>query len=383
MKTPADICRAIERRLERTWVGELTDESMAWPHRFPLSSASSGALGEDIPGMVETVTLWRSWAREHGVILESRTRRLGGVPHSIPSHVAIDSIDAAAELIGGDWPGRLRRGRLREAELRKQFPAVEGRAGLLRKVDGFDDVDFELLLHAAEWFAENSAAGLTPRQVPLEGFHAKWLNTRQPLIAALAGREDLGLAPNHPSRIHFTYLDPGHRNGGGRKHDSATVGDRFAPAYDPRVVIISENKDTAVNFPELAGAISVEGAGTGGSTIAAFEWITGAPAVIYWGDMDADGLEILDGFRAAGVLASSIFMDRGSFARWERFGTNVDKRGGALGPRQPRPVQHLTDDERALYFDLIDDSWGRARRIEQERIPLQLARDLVAAGIGF
>jgi hypothetical protein len=145
----------------------------------------------------------------------------------------------------------------------------------------------------------------------------------------------------------------------------------------PDVVIISENKDTAVNFPELAGAISVEGVGKGGTTIAAFPWITGADIVIYWGDMDADGLEVLDGFRAAGVPARSILMDRESFTRFERFGTNSDQRGRALEPRSPRPLPHLTDNERALYLDLVDHDWTRVRRIEQERVPLPVARTLV------
>ncbi|MHB1431885.1 MAG: Wadjet anti-phage system protein JetD domain-containing protein [Streptosporangiaceae bacterium] len=34
-----------------------------------------------------------------------------------------------------------------------------------------------------------------------------------------------------------------------------------------------------------------------------------APLVVRWGDMDADGPEILDGFPAAGVSARSILMD--------------------------------------------------------------------------
>lgn len=150
-------------------------------------------------------------------------------------------------------------------------------------------------------------------------------------------------------------------------------GDSFTPVYAPGVVIISENKDTAINFPELPGTISVEGVGKGGRTFAAFDWLVDAPVVIYWGDMDADGLEILDGFRAAGVPARSILMGRASFDRWERYGTNVDKKGAALTAREPRPVPHLTDEERKLYLDLVHPSWSRKRRIEQERIPLAVA----------
>lgn len=381
MKKPADIVTEIDRRLVRTWAQSLTGESdsAAWPHRFALSGGSSRTIETDFTTMVSLIDDWRAWARDFNVELVDRGRRIGVVTHSIPSHLVVPSLEEAARICGGEWPGRLDRGQYRLEELHRRFPELADASRMLRAVDGFDDVDFELLLRAGAWFAENSADGLTPRQVPLEGFHAKWLNTRQHLVARLAGKDDLGLAGNHPSRIHFSYLDPAHLASGGRKHDSASVGDRFAPAYAPEVVIISENKDTAINFPELPGAISVEGVGKGGGALASFGWLAGAPVVIYWGDMDGDGLEILDGFRAAGVPARSIFMDRASFDRWEKYGTNVDKRGLPLGTREPRPVTELTDEERALYLDLVDPSWSRVRRIEQERIPLAVARAAVVA----
>jgi hypothetical protein len=380
MKQPSDIVGEIERRLTRTWAQTLTGESdeAAWPHRFSLSAASSRAIGADFSAVVRVIADWRAWARGFDVELVDRGRRIGVVAHSIPSHLVVPSIDEAARICGGEWQSRLERGRDRLAELRQRFPELAEPSGLLRAVDGFDGVDFELLLLAGAWFSENSAAGLTPRQVPLEGFHAKWLNTRQHLVATLAGKPDLGLSRNHPPRIHFSYLDPGHLARGGRKHDSATVGDSFAPAYVPQIVIISENKDTAVHFPELRGAISVEGVGRGGGTLASFGWLVHAPVVIYWGDMDADGLEILDGFRAVGLPARSIFMDTQSFEHWETYGTNVDKNGVTLTAREPHPVPHLTDDERTLYLNLVHHSWSRVRRIEQERIPLAVARAVVA-----
>jgi hypothetical protein len=220
------------------------------------------------------------------------------------------------------------------------------------------------------WFATHDATGLTPRQVPIEGLHAKWLNTRQSLVRELAGVADLRLQPRHPARIHFTYLDPAYRCTGRRVHDSATIGDPMTLPYRPRVVVISENKDTAIRFPELKGGISVEGVGRGGSTAAAFDWIVSAAAVFYWGDMDADGLEILDGFRAAGIPAVSILMNPDAYQRWRRFGTNIDPRGRPLEPREPRQVPHLTHDESRLYHHLVSPEWSGPRRIEQERIPL-------------
>lgn len=391
MKLPTDIVTDLDRRLERTWAQTLSGEgeTSAWPKSFALSNSSSRAIEADFVKVVGVADEWHLWAQENNVersavgttvgsaspsTLAVTNRRIGSTVYEIPSHLVVASAAEASRLCGGRWFDRLKLGEHRLGELRRRFPELGAYAGMLRAVIGFTDVDFELLLRAGDWFAANSAVALTPRQVPLEGFHAKWLNTRQGLVAALAGKSDLELAPNHPSRIHFSYLDPDHLAAGGRKYDSATIGDSCTPAYAPRVVIISENKDTAVNFPNLLGAISIEGEGSGGSTFASFEWITQAPVVIYWGDMDADGLEILNGFRAAGVPARSMLMTAEVFERWERFGTNVDKRGRPLTARPARQVPHLSGEERALYYELLDSSWTRVRRVEQERIPLAVAR---------
>jgi hypothetical protein len=106
-----------------------------------------------------------------------------------------------------------------------------------------------------------------------------------------------------------------------------------------------------------------------------FSWATWFLPLLH----SADGLEILDGFRAAGVPATSILMDPAAYDVWERYGVNVDQHGKPLGPRPARPVPHLTDAERVLYHRLISPDWTRHRRIEQERIPLSVALALVMA----
>jgi hypothetical protein len=241
---------------------------------------------------------------------------------------------------------------------------------MLREVDDWADIDFGLLCDAAAWFRDNDASGLTPRQVPVPGMHAKWLNTRQNLVAVLAGLDGLPLAPAHPSRVQLTYLDPEHRAAGGRRHDCISLGDHVLLPYPPKVVIISENKDTAVAFPAVNEGVCVEGGGFGGATPAAMPWLAKAPLLLYWGDIDAAGFEILDGFRAAGVPARSMLMDLATFERYERFGTSLDRRGNPLGPGTRRDLPHLDGAERTMYHALTDPAWKRYRRVEQERIPL-------------
>lgn len=418
LKTPDMVLADVRRRLDRTWpdavLAELgwhepamtfspsaapaaetmatgrpehpaqpTSANPAWPYDFPLGQPTAERLAAAFSDIAALVRDWRDWAQTHDVVLTWRRRRVHGTDQQLPTHLAVDDLPTAARL--ARWERELdvahRRGRI----LLDRYPRLATPATVLRQVLAYHDEDFTLLCHAADWFAARAAAGppelLTPRQVPIEGIHAKWLNTRHALIGSLAGIDDLGLLPPHPPRLHFTYLDPDHLAVGGRRHDCATVGDQWTLPYTPRAVIISENKDTAIHFPPLSAGIAVEGSGRGGTTAAAFEWITQAPAVFYWGDMDPDGFEILDEFRAVGVPARSLLMDAAAYQQWERFGTHVDQRGASLQPRAPRPTPHLTADERGLYHDLCSPSWTRHRRIEQERIPLRLAHAAVVAAL--
>lgn len=394
VKSVTQLTRDITRRLERTWPYEIVaaiapthtglpaeqhdPPSLSWPHRFPLGRTGSADLAAGFGPFLEQLAQLRQWATGQGVTLTCQERRVAGTSQLIPTHATVPSIETAAAIAAGVWPALLPRARTRARALTGRYPHA-ATPQILTAATRLSDLDFDLLQAAADWFTGHPGTGLTPRQVPVEGLHAKWLNTRRPLVAALAGRERLDLLPAHPARIHFTYLDPAHRAAGGRVHDSATVGDAPALAYRPRIVIISENKDTAIHFPAIPGGISIEGVGKGGGTAASFDWVHAADCLFYWGDMDIDGLEILDGFRAAGLGARSLFMDIDSYERWSRYGTSLDPKGQPLAGRPPAATPHLTANERALYTRLCDPTFIGPRRVEQERIPLAVAANAVQA----
>lgn len=378
MKSPAEVLTDVERRLTTRWA-QIVGEQADWDPRFSLGSVSATELGASFPAIAAQARGWDVWAREHDVELVRAVRRLPGTDQVLPTHLVVADVDVAARLCGGRWPAHLARARARAAALQGAPVSAAERVGLLRATQAYSDVDFDLLMRAAAWFAAHpGGAGLTPRQVPVPGMHAKWLNTHQDVVRRLAGVADLGLLPAHPPRVHLTYLDPGHRAAGGRWRECVTVGDRVRLAYEPVTVVISENKDTAVWFPPLPGGVAVEGEGRGASAVAALEWVRTAPRLFYWGDMDVHGLEILEEFRAAGLAVTSVLMDVDAFDTWSAFGTAVDRRGKELGPSTVRPTPHLSAGERALYERLCSPAWDGFRRVEQERIPLHVAAALVA-----
>lgn len=374
MKAPVQLIEAVRRRVAANWHLDISTLSTTWPHDFSIGVVAKTALEADFVSFQRQAFEWLDWANEQGVKLTKKPRRVQGTLQSIPTHVAIPDLDTAVGLLEPEWGQRIQLGRSRLSVLRSRFPDVTDLPKVVRAVAGYSETDFDLLCSASTWFRHNSGRGLTPRQVPIEGLHAKWLNTHRPVIQVLAGIESLGLLPRHPQRIHFTYLDPEHLAAGGRRHDSATVGDVMRPAYLPEIVLISENKDTTIHFPPVPKAIAVEGAGFGGApAIASFDWLTAVPRLIYWGDLDPSGFEIVDRFRQAGLPVRTILMDLPTFEEYERFGTSTDARGNPLGTPVRQDLPRLTESERAVYDKLTAPEWTRVRRVEQERVQLTVA----------
>jgi hypothetical protein len=96
------------------------------------------------------------------------------------------------------------------------------------------------------------------------------------------------------------------------------------------------------------------------SRVAGLRWLNEVP-LHYWGDIDTHGFRILDLLRASFPAVRSMLMDRATLLAHEPH-----------WDREPTPVNadlvHLTLEEAALYRDLVEDTFGRSVRLEQERI---------------
>jgi hypothetical protein len=89
-------------------------------------------------------------------------------------------------------------------------------------------------------------------------------------------------------------------------------------------------------------------------------WLA-ACEVHYWGDLDTHGFAILSRLRGWLPHARSLLMDRATLlAHRDRWGTEP-------APTRER-LDHLTVAEGDLYRDLVEDVFGTAVRLEQERI---------------
>ena len=246
------------------------------------------------------------------------------------------------------------------------------------------DADFDRLMTAAAYFAGHDTTGRTTRMVPLAGFSAKWLDmrkTRLDAIRILTGKDDLGLE-ERPAELRFRFLDPAMV---GKPDQTVIEPSPYDPTLDIRYAVIVENKDTYRKMmPPIRRGICVFGSGNAVVlTPQLLLWLADPSIhVVYWGDLDARGFEILASLRDAGLDCASMLMDRATYDAYAVYGTDVDERGNPIRPREPKPLHSLTDAERSLYTFLCAGADGGHPRLEQERIPTQTAADRLRT-LGF
>lgn len=122
-------------------------------------------------------------------------------------------------------------------------------------------------------------------------------------------------------------------------------------------VLIAENKITFLTLPPLTGAVAVWGQGFAVSLVEHATWLD-TRQVLYWGDLDAAGLQILNRLRRYCPTAQPLLMDAGTLEQFQQF------RVPAL-PVAAMLLQYLTASEQALFEYLA----ANHLRLEQERIP--------------
>lgn len=383
MKSASDLLDWLRRQYKKLWAHELvTPDDNAWPLSVSVGRPSRKELEANYARLSAEANALELWAAAHGLACVHEPRLVGRISYQFLTHVQAPDIDTLARAVGCE--GHLACYRKRLQRLRKEFPLVkeEDLSRVLSQLSRGEatEVDFDLLCRAASWFTCNDASHMTPREVPLEGFHAKWLDVQghRRMIELLVGVDELQFQ-ERPRLVRFCYLDSSYLQSGRRQYDSWLVGDAVSLAYQPEVALICENRDSALFFERVPKGVAILGDGSmGPSVLPEVPWLSRVSQLFYWGDIDRQGFEILAQYRQKGLVVHSMLMDLATYQCFERFGTNVDKRGNPLVAKpDAMPLVGLTAEENALYLQLCSQKPGGPRRIEQERIPLGYARDVL------
>lgn len=232
---------------------------------------------------------------------------------------------------------------------------------------------WDSLLKVCHYFRQNPKPDLYIRELPVT-VHTKFIEQHQGILRELL---DVVMAEHANSgenqfekRFNLKYREPQVRF---KVLDKSLARQFFSGIDDLAIpvslfealklplkrVLVAENKTTlytTLTLPQMCDTIAVFGQGNAVLNLRNTSWLNDME-VLYWGDMDVHGFEILSRFRDYFPHTRSIMMDKSTF---DRFFENDE---GALSGSQTQ--LNLTDDERSLYELLKTNNW----RLEQEKIP--------------
>ena len=286
----------------------------------------------------------------------------------LPVAVTIDGADAIVAAAGETQRWRSLQQRcveLRALDDGREWPAVL--SATFRYWNTLTDNDFERLLAVVRWLQQHPDSGLLMRQLPIPGVDTKWLGAHRIAVTALAVPlgvpEHLGLRERERLRA-VVIADPALRQGLPRIF-AAPDRELADLSLAPSQVLVVENLQTLEALPDIPGTVAVFGWGDHATAVARFPWLRTASRVLYWGDLDTDGFDILARFRAE-CPCESFLMDRDSVDRWRDLAVPHGGGGSVDAAR-------LTQTERAALDVVLRDGL----RLEQERIPIGAAVELL------
>ena len=239
--------------------------------------------------------------------------------------------------------------------------------------------EWDNLLKVCQYFKQTPVPNLYLRELPVR-VHTKFIERNQSILGELLDNlipeyvkhqektfekrfnlktsEKLvrfKILDNEISRVFFSGID-----------DIAIPVSQFEKLNLPvKKVIIVENKTTlytTLTLPKMDKAIAIFGSGYSVSHLKQALWLKNIE-LLYWGDIDVQGFEILSQFRGYFPQTKSILMDRATFDIYfeDDIGT----------PSHISIQLNLTAAEQELYSLLKANQW----RLEQEKIPLGYVND--------
>lgn len=241
-----------------------------------------------------------------------------------------------------------------------------------------NQTQWEGILKVCNYFRQNPKPNLYLRELPIN-VHTKFVERNQSIIKDLL---DVIIEENvnneekkFEKRFNLKYSEPQVRFKVLDKEISqkyfSGIDDIAIPISQFEIlklpickVLIVENKTTlytTLTLPKMKATIAVFGSGYGVYNLKKVDWFHNVE-LLYWGDIDVQGFEILSQFRGHFPKTNSIFMDL------QTFNTYFDGDKGTVSNITTK--LNLTEDELQLYEILKTNNW----RLEQEKIPLHFVK---------
>lgn len=235
--------------------------------------------------------------------------------------------------------------------------------------------EWQNILQVCQYFKQNPKPNLYIRELPVK-VHTKFVERNKSIIRelldVLISEHVKSEEKEFENRFNLKYAEPQIRF----KVLDKTISDRFFSGIDDiaipvsqfekfnlpiKKVLVVENKTTlytTLTLPKMNDTIAIFGSGFSVFNLKNVRWFDNLK-LLYWGDIDVQGFEILSQFRTYFPQTKSVLMDKQAFDKF------FEKDNGT--PTNISIKHNLTDEEQELYEILKTNNW----RLEQEKIPLE------------
>lgn len=368
MITPADIqLRATRLYLSflRAW---LHDQSF-FPLDFPVGKPPS-----DYPALREAVQALQAKSKEqrgYGYTLDYQVqqKRFSG-QQTVPVRVIIATEQDFLRLV--EKKEEFDQFRSDVALIRKQLPQLEtwmedSPQKVLEQHGLWPD-----LLAVCHYFLEHPRPNLYLRELPIN-VHTKFIEQHRrcvrELLEQILSPESISLqAVTFEQRFGLREKEPQVRI---RLLDEQLSSRYNLPFTDVSVpvsqfstldllrgqcCIVTENEMTFLTLPLHKDTFALFGSGFMVRNLESISWLAGC-SILYWGDLDAQGFQILSSLRALLPHVTSVMMDWETLSAFAEFCVTGT-------PSSVRQLSHLHPNEHALFLHLTENNL----RLEQEYI---------------
>lgn len=348
---------------------------------FPLNLRSDKKLSKDFATMSKEIAHLMSEAKDrkgfgYTIISEKIKTRSHGL-QDIPQSIRFDTLQDFLKFIG----------KVKEYEefiftcnlINSEIPQLKEWTvkNPLKVVQNQNE--WENLLKVCRYFKQNPKPNQYIRELPIS-VHTKFIERNKGIIRELL---DILLTDqindvykDFEKRFHLKFSEPiirfkildkeiSHEYFSGIDDLSIPVSQFEKLKLPVKRVLVVENKTTlytALTLPKMDRSIVLFGSGFSVHNLKGTQWFSNVE-LLYWGDLDVQGFEILSQFRSYFSHVQSLLMDKITF---EKFFEN-DK--GT--PTGVSTKLNLTEEEQLLYHILKANNW----RLEQEKIPFHWVKE--------
>lgn len=370
MRTPEDALARLSRAWDRNWPQWAAGEG-SWPWSVPLAPPTADQARAQWPAFQQWIARWSAWPGPGLVVWEERRWSTLGA-QQLPIRLELPDATSIAEALGGGRAAAFAYGVARGKVCVRRWPAAAAVVPrIIPELAGLEDNDYIRLLAAVDWLASNPDSGLYQRQLPIPGVDTKWLEAHGRIVTTVLGAlverngsldTVAGLVSDGGLR-RVRLLDPALRDRvGGMEEFAASIDTLARLPIAPDAVLIVENLQSLLAVGARPGLVAVHGSGYAAAELATLPWVMSAGKVLYWGDIDIDGLAILGGLRARLPNVLALLMDEQTLLAYRDLWSE-----DAIA--RPRTIASLDGNEVKLLQDLGAGRWGVGVRLEQERIP--------------